>query len=218
MLVPYRRGAVDARLGDRRDRRGGGHHRQRRHAGAWPCCSAPSSASAAPSCRSKAPAGAWRRPTCADLRVAQPPFGRVLHRYANALLVQIAQGAACNRAHAVEQRCARWLLQTHDRSEATIRAHAGIPGTDAGRAQATVNQVAASLQQRGLIQYTRGRIQVTDREGWKPRPVAAMASCAPSTDACCLPHPHEPFHDLPACRTTRRPRVSAPPGRRRPSP
>ncbi|GAB3772351.1 Crp/Fnr family transcriptional regulator [Ramlibacter monticola] len=110
----------------------------------------------------------WRM-EAADLRstvVAQPPFGRVLHRYANALLVQIAQGAACNRAHAVEQRCARWLLQTHDRVRGDeFELTQEFLAQMLGERLATVNQVAASLQKRGLIQYTRGRIQVTDREG-----------------------------------------------------
>jgi CRP-like cAMP-binding protein len=94
------------------------------------------------------------------------PFGRVLHRYTHALMVQISQGTACNRAHAVEQRCARWLLQTHDRVRGDefdltqeFLAHM------LGERRATVNQVAGSLQQRGLIRYTRGRIQVVDRDG-----------------------------------------------------
>ena len=59
----------------------------------------------------------WRMPAAAFRQAAQahPPLLRVLHRYAHALFVQVSQGTACNRAHAVEQRCARWLLQTHDR-------------------------------------------------------------------------------------------------------
>lgn len=110
----------------------------------------------------------WRM-AAQDLRecaAAHPAFNRVLHRYTHALLVQIAQGTACNRAHAVEQRCARWLLQTHDR----------VPGDDfhltqeflaqmLGERRATVNQVAGSLQQRGLIRYSRGLIHVSDRDG-----------------------------------------------------
>ena len=39
----------------------------------------------------------------------------ILHRYTQGFVVQIAQGNACNRAHSVAQRCARWLLTTHDR-------------------------------------------------------------------------------------------------------
>ncbi|MEJ8839825.1 Crp/Fnr family transcriptional regulator [Ramlibacter sp. AN1133] len=110
----------------------------------------------------------WRM-SAADLRecvAAQPPFGRVLHRYANALMVQIAQGTACNRAHAVEQRCARWLLQTHDRVDGDeFDLTQEFLAQMLGERRATVNQVAGSLQQRGLIRYSRGRIQVTDRDG-----------------------------------------------------
>jgi CRP-like cAMP-binding protein len=110
----------------------------------------------------------WRM-TAADLRACaaeQPAFNRVLHRYANALMVQIAQGTACNRAHAVEQRCARWLLQTHDRvSGDEFDLTQEFLAQMLGERRATVNQVAGSLQQRGLIRYSRGHIQVTDREG-----------------------------------------------------
>jgi CRP-like cAMP-binding protein len=110
----------------------------------------------------------WRM-AAADLRAclaSQPAFSRVLHRYANALLVQIAQGTACNRAHAVEQRCARWLLQTHDRVRGDeFDLTQEFLAQMLGERRATVNQVAGSLQQRGLIRYSRGHIQVTDREG-----------------------------------------------------
>jgi len=110
----------------------------------------------------------WRMPA-ADLRAcaqAHPALNRVLHRYANALMVQIAQGTACNRAHAVEQRCARWLLQTHDRVRGDeFDLTQEFLAQMLGERRATVNQVAGSLQQRGLIRYSRGRIQVMDREG-----------------------------------------------------
>lgn len=110
----------------------------------------------------------WRM-GASDLRecaAAHAAFGRVLHRYTHALLVQIAQGTACNRAHAVEQRCARWLLQTHDRVRGdTFDLTQEVLAQMLGERRATVNQVASALQQRGFIRYTRGRIQVLDREG-----------------------------------------------------
>jgi CRP-like cAMP-binding protein len=110
----------------------------------------------------------WRM-AAADLRdcaLAHPAFSRVLHRYGNALMVQIAQGTACNRAHAVEQRCARWLLQTHDRVHGDeFDLTQEFLAQMLGERRATVNQVAGSMQQRGLIRYSRGHIQVTDREG-----------------------------------------------------
>jgi CRP-like cAMP-binding protein len=110
----------------------------------------------------------WRL-SAADLRecvAAQPAFNRVLHRYANALMVQVAQATACNRAHAVEQRCARWLLQTHDRVRGDqFDLTQEFLAQMLGERRATVNQVAGSLQQRGLIRYSRGHIEVTDRDG-----------------------------------------------------
>ncbi len=36
--------------------------------------------------------------------------------YAQALITQISQGVACNGAHSIQERCARWLLETHDRA------------------------------------------------------------------------------------------------------
>lgn len=118
----------------------------------------------------------WRMPAAAfhEAVQAHPPFLRVLHRYAYALFVQVSQGTACNRAHAVEQRCARWLLQTHDR----VRGNAFDLTQEflahmLGERRATVNQVASMLQHRGLIRYTRGRIEVTDRDGLE----AAACGC-----------------------------------------
>lgn len=110
----------------------------------------------------------WKMPAAAFAAAAQahPTFLRVIHAYTYALFVQVSQGTACNRAHAVEQRCARWLLQTHDR----VRGNAFDLTQEflahmLGERRATVNQVASMLQHRGLIRYTRGHIEVTDRDG-----------------------------------------------------
>lgn len=97
---------------------------------------------------------------------ALPAFSRVMHRYAHALLMQIAQGTACNRAHDAEQRCARWLLQTHDRVDGdTFDLTQEFLAEMLGERRATVNQVASQLQQRGFISYTRGHIEIVNRAG-----------------------------------------------------
>jgi CRP-like cAMP-binding protein len=109
---------------------------------------------------------AWRMPAPDFLRAAQtlPAFTRVLQRYTHALMVQISQGSACNRTHAIEQRCARWLLQTHDR----VRGD-GFELTQEflahmlGERRAAVNQAASALQHAGVIRYSRGHIEVLDR-------------------------------------------------------
>lgn len=93
-------------------------------------------------------------------------FGAVLDLYAQSLFEIVAQSAACNRLHSLEQRCARWLLMTHDR----------VVGDDLvltqeflsymlGVRRAGVTEAAGSLQRSGLISYRHGCITVKDRRG-----------------------------------------------------
>ena len=110
----------------------------------------------------------WRMAAADFLDAARtlPDFSRRLHRYAYALLVLVSQGSACNRAHDVHQRCARWLLQTHDRVRGdTFELTQEFLAEMLGERRATVNQAASALAHRGLIRYTRGRIEVVDRPG-----------------------------------------------------
>lgn len=91
---------------------------------------------------------------------------RMLLRYTQAFLTQVAQTAACNGAHLVEQRCARWLLMTHDRVEAD-----DFPLTHEflalmlGVRRAGVTVAMRALQEKTLVQYTRGRVEIVDRPG-----------------------------------------------------
>lgn len=114
------------------------------------------------------PGEAWRLPAGAlreEVRRGSA-LATLLGRYTQALFTLVAQSSACNRKHPVEQRCARWLLMTHDR----------VPGDSfeltqhflsqmLGVRRATVSEAAGALQQRGLIDYTRGRITIVDRAG-----------------------------------------------------
>lgn len=90
----------------------------------------------------------------------------LLLRYTQAYIMQIAQTAACNRAHSVSERLLRWLLMCQDRSnsnelEMTQEFIAMMLGTR--RAGVTVS--ANELQQAGLISYHRGHITINDRAG-----------------------------------------------------
>jgi CRP-like cAMP-binding protein len=94
------------------------------------------------------------------------PFQATLQRYAQALITQIAQTAACNRLHSLEQRCARWLLQTHDRVEGDeFGLTQEFLGRMLGIGGQAVNEAARALQDAGLIRYTRGSVTVLDRAG-----------------------------------------------------
>ncbi len=97
-------------------------------------------------------------------------FRRLLYRYTEALFVQIARTAACNRLHTIEQRCCRWLLMTHDRVEADEFPLAReFIAQMLGVRRAGVHAVAQALQDAGLIIYVRGWMQILDREGLERR-------------------------------------------------
>jgi CRP-like cAMP-binding protein len=86
-------------------------------------------------------------------------------RYTAALFVQVAQSVACNGLHRVRERCARWLLMTHDRV-GTER----FPLTQEFFAQmlgvrrASVVEAARQLRRAGLIHYHRGIITIRNRD------------------------------------------------------
>ena len=93
-------------------------------------------------------------------------FQAVLMRYTQALMTQIAQAAACNRLHNVEQRCARWLLMSHDRVEGDrFELTQEFLGQMLGAGRQAVNGAARALQNQRLITYRCGVITVDDRAG-----------------------------------------------------
>lgn len=99
---------------------------------------------------------------------------RLLLRYNQSLLVQAAQIAACNRLHPVEERCARWLLMTHDRvTRDEFMLTQEFLSQMLGVRRARVNVAAGILQRAGLIRYSRGRIRLADRSGLE----AAACEC-----------------------------------------
>jgi CRP-like cAMP-binding protein len=97
---------------------------------------------------------------------ADAEFRALLMRYTLALMTQIAQSTSCNRLHEVQERCARWLLQTHDRvHEDSFPLTQEFLAQMLGVHRPTVTVAAGMLQKAGLIDYSRGRITVRDRAG-----------------------------------------------------
>jgi CRP-like cAMP-binding protein len=104
---------------------------------------------------------------------ALSPFirnGGLLHdsllRYIHAIFAQTSQTAACNRAHSLSERLARWLLFTHDRLgrdefELTHEFLARMLGTR----RAGVSVAASTLREAGMIGYTRGKVTIRNRQG-----------------------------------------------------
>ena len=104
--------------------------------------------------------------TFRELLPTLPVLDALLRRYVVYFLAQMSQSLACNSAHTVEQRCARWLLMTHDRvpGDQFVLTHEVLAQMLAVR-RAGVSVAADAMRTRGLIQYSRGRITVTDRAG-----------------------------------------------------
>ena len=91
---------------------------------------------------------------------------RLLLRYTQALLTQMAQTAVCNRHHTVEQQLCRWLLLTLDRlprNDLTMTQE--LIANMLGVRREGVTEAAGRLQGYGYISYRRGHITVLDRVG-----------------------------------------------------
>jgi CRP-like cAMP-binding protein len=92
------------------------------------------------------------------------PLQRLLLRYVQALITQMAQSAVCNRHHTLEQQLCRWLLSNLDRlpsNELTVTQE--LIANLLGVRREGVTLTAGHLQQSGLIRYSRGHISVLDR-------------------------------------------------------
>jgi CRP-like cAMP-binding protein len=89
---------------------------------------------------------------------------RVLLRYTQALMTQMAQTAVCNRHHSLEQQLCRWLLLTLDRlpTNELVITHE-LVASMLGVYREGISIAARKLQQAGVISYRRGHITVLDR-------------------------------------------------------
>jgi len=97
--------------------------------------------------------------------VSAPPFQLILSRYAAIRGMQVAQTAACNRLHDIEQRLARWLLMTQDRVDsASLPITHDFLATMLGTDRSSVSLAASGLQKKKVIEYTRGAVKIVNRK------------------------------------------------------
>ena len=91
-----------------------------------------------------------------------------LQRAVQGLFAQTSQTAACNRVHEIEERLARWLLMCHSRLQVD-----DLPITHEflammlGTRRSSLTLAAGILQKAGFIEYSRGRVQIKNRDGLK---------------------------------------------------
>jgi CRP-like cAMP-binding protein len=111
---------------------------------------------------------------------SRPLAQNAINRNLYALMRQILYGAACNRIHSMEERCARWLLMTHDRAGGdTFPITQEFLSHMLGVRRATVNVATGMLKKAGFIRYVRGKLTVVDRAGLE----AAACNCYQSVIA-----------------------------------
>ena len=109
-----------------------------------------------------------RIPADAFLRFVQTSaeLQRVLHRYSEFVTDAIAQYAACNSVHSMDQRCARWLLLTRDaaRSDTFLVTQESLAQMLAVRRPGVTN-VMGRLERKNLLTNSRGKVTIIDSEG-----------------------------------------------------
>ncbi|GAB3379117.1 Crp/Fnr family transcriptional regulator [Azotobacter armeniacus] len=89
---------------------------------------------------------------------------RLVLRYTQSLITQVAQTAACNRHHTIDQQLCRWLLLSLDRlPDNCLSMTQELIANMLGVRREGVTEAAGKLQRLGVIEYSRGRITVLDR-------------------------------------------------------
>jgi CRP-like cAMP-binding protein len=100
------------------------------------------------------------------LAASHPRVQQMVNEHMYVLMRQILYGASCNRLHNMEERCARWLLMTHDRAgQDTFPLTQEFLSHMLGVRRASVNVATGMLKKAGFIRYVRGKITVIDRPG-----------------------------------------------------
>jgi CRP-like cAMP-binding protein len=97
---------------------------------------------------------------------SMPSFRSVMDAYVQAFLEQVMVSVACNGAHSLKQRLARWLLMMRDRSDGDA-----LPITQSllaemlGVQRPSISNAARELERAGLIERGRRQVTILDRQG-----------------------------------------------------
>jgi CRP-like cAMP-binding protein len=127
-----------------------------------------------------------------------PEFHRIIAACTHGFLAQVSQTAACNRLHGIEERCARWLLLTHDR----VGGADSFPLTHQflsymlGVRRAGVTEALGALTLAALIKSRAGQITILDRRGLE----AACCECY----AIVYENSGAPFNGVPRRKSVKR--------------
>lgn len=110
--------------------------------------------------------GPFLRLPIADLEAAKqqsPTLGNLFARYADCLAAQIFQSVACNAAHTIEQRTARWLVSAVERTggpDIALTQDQLAVMLAVGRSY--ISRVLRTFKQRGILKVRRGSLDIID--------------------------------------------------------
>ena len=105
---------------------------------------------------------------------SMPSFRNLMHAYVQAFLEQVMASVACNGAHSLKQRLARWLLMMRDRSDDdALPITQDLLAEMLGVQRPTITNVARELERAGLIKRGRRQVTILDRRGL----MAASCEC-----------------------------------------
>lgn len=94
-----------------------------------------------------------------------PTLSLRLNQFSHVTAMQVAQIAACNRLHEVEERLARWLLMCTDRAgDHRLPLTQDLLGQMLGTRRSSVTIAARILQKAGLIDYRRGEVEILNKK------------------------------------------------------
>ena len=97
---------------------------------------------------------------------SMPSFRSLMYAYVHAFLEQVMVSVACNGAHSLKQRLARWLLMMRDRGDDDA-----LPITQSllaemlGVQRPTITNAARELERAGVIERGRRQVTILDRQG-----------------------------------------------------
>lgn len=93
-------------------------------------------------------------------------FRTIIARHEQLILAQAQQSAACNATHNLNQRLARWLLSVQDATGSdNFKVTQDLMAMMLGVGRTSVSIIAHGLQLEGLLNYRRGSVHITNKEG-----------------------------------------------------
>jgi CRP-like cAMP-binding protein len=97
---------------------------------------------------------------------SMPSFRNLMYTYVQAFLEQVMVSVACNGAHSLRERLARWLLMMRDRSDQdTLPVTQNLLAEMLGVQRPTITNIARELEGAGLIERGRRQLTILDRSG-----------------------------------------------------